>query len=848
MSPKYVFLLLVAIYLIGVGLRFHLFSRMIPTFEANDAVPFSKESASHYRYAKMIAEGKPVPSVDYQAQYPEGLKVTNDSILEEYIVGYLYRILPFRDLPFHRFVSYFVILFSSLSILAVYCVSRTFTERRLTSLLATFIYAVSLPSILRNVGAEFAREHFSLPFIFFHVFFFLRSIDVRRGLKFRLTAAVFSGLCIFVALASWKLCRFYLLIFAVFILLNLVLRRDVRSLRVGVLVIASFAFLAGLIVPHLRADLFLTSLPMMLFYGMALLELIDRFVRPVRRWFPRAAILVGTFGVFYLFLPHTGRFGHVYYTTLYQILFLFRHPQDPSLLPLEARLYWVPGYTHPSLYNFLAYFSLPLLAGVYGVGRSVWDLLRRRGSAGEQLLLYLFFATLVSYLFFSRLHVFFIFFLAIFIGRTIDLTLARFKTRAFVYVAVGLVGVHQVAQVVDNWDPLRVLTTLKIRPHQEELFLENVTNMSDLIHWIRENTSPQSVLLSYWHISAELLPYADRTTVLHTFFEDARMRKKITEFASALYSDEEIFYNYCRQYDVDYFVYSARFFLDYSIVGTRYLADRLAVNPESFVYDAHFYPERLSRFGLRYQNDCFRVYEVLEEGEVKDDWAVDYQPIFDPRYVVKEIDTAKKFGEEISFASYLYYSGIEAFEQGRYEAAIRLLRNSISVCPSLVDAWNLMGKIFEQERLNSKAISVYRQVLIFNSEGPSAEKVKAALERLFSSPVGEYEFEGSDDLDIDSTFTGSILQLESDSAFVLTNPGFKDQDGQRFSIVEFGTYSVFDSSIAFNVIRQEPSGLDYYYLFGAGRNVLSYQLQGENMTLRGASATGGIVSLRWRRR
>ena len=120
--------------------------------------------------------------------------------------------------------------------------------------------------------------------------------------------------------------------------------------------------------------------------------------------------------------------------------------------------------------------------------------------------------------------------------------------------------------------------------------------------------------------------------MLHTFFEDAAMRGKITEFAQALYNTERIFYEYCRKYEVDYFVYSSKYFLDYSIVGTRFLADRLSVNPDCFAYKAHFHPDQLRGFDLLYQNDCFRVYRVLRGGEEKADEPVDYQPVFDAQY------------------------------------------------------------------------------------------------------------------------------------------------------------------------------------------------------------------------
>ncbi|UCE18465.1 MAG: hypothetical protein JSV84_16690 [Gemmatimonadota bacterium] len=845
---KITLIVVVAIFVLGIGMRFSLFSKMIPTFEDLSAIPFAKESASHYRYAKMIAEEKPIPSPDRQAQHPEGLEVTHDSIMEEYVVGYLYRVFPFQEIPFHRFVSYFVILFSSLSIFAVFHLSRQFTRTRAAGLFATLLYTVSLPSILRNIGTEFAREHFSLPFLFFHTSFFVKSIDAKSSFQTRLTSAIISGLCLFIALASWKLCRFYFLIFVLFVLLQFLLKKETRILRVPVLVLFAFAFVSGLSVPHLRADLFLTSTPMILMYSMILVGVIDQFVRPIGRTILKTAFVFGTSVGLYVLLPQTSRFGHVYYTALYQILFLFRHPQDPSRLPPEARLYWVPGYTHPSLYNFLAYFTLPLVTGVYGVARSIRDVIRGRTSVGEQFLLYSLAATFISYIFFSRLHVFFIFFLTVFMGRSIDLLLTRFQKKIFVYAMVGLIGVHQVYQVVIGWDPLRVMSTLGIQPVREEIFLENVFNLNDVIRWIESNTEPESVFLSYWHTSAQILAYADRSTVLHTFFEDANMRRKIIEFAHTLYNSERAFFSYCEKYGVNYFIYSSRYFLDDSIVGTRFLADRLSLNSNCFTHKAHFYPEKLARFSLRYQNDCFRVYKVLEGAEPKVDEPVDYQPVFDPKYATNNMETMRQFGEQFSYASFLYYSGLETLKRGRPLSAIQLLQNSISVLPTMHNAWILLAALLEGQGFTEEACTAYQQVLRLNPRGPSAGEATDALRRLRSPSVGAYLFEGSDSEDIDTTFMSATLSLNSDSTFTLSNPGFQDKTGRTFSIVESGAYSVADTTITFAVVRQEPEGFDYYYLFGRGDNRLTYRSHRGTLLLKGASSAGGIVTLTWKRR
>ena len=72
----------------------------------------------------MIAEGKPIPPVDFGIQYPEGLDTSRYvTPVMEVVAGTLYRVF-FSKLPPHLFVVYFSIIFSTLSVIAIFLTAK----------------------------------------------------------------------------------------------------------------------------------------------------------------------------------------------------------------------------------------------------------------------------------------------------------------------------------------------------------------------------------------------------------------------------------------------------------------------------------------------------------------------------------------------------------------------------------------------------------------------------------------------------------------------------------------------------------------------------------------------------
>ena len=97
-------LALILVYFVGVYLRVNSFNLR----GHSHGQLFSMESAQHARHAKMVSEKIPIPTQERHLQHPDGYNIHQDTIVEEYLAGWAYRILPFKRVSFDAFLHYFV--------------------------------------------------------------------------------------------------------------------------------------------------------------------------------------------------------------------------------------------------------------------------------------------------------------------------------------------------------------------------------------------------------------------------------------------------------------------------------------------------------------------------------------------------------------------------------------------------------------------------------------------------------------------------------------------------------------------------------------------------------------------
>jgi len=630
----------------------------------------------------MVAQGKPIPVVDKKVQYPEGLRAREKTAwFMAFFVGYLYRIMPFSNIPFDTYVRLFVPIFSSLSVLALFLLAREIWKNSLAAIISTLFYAFSLPAVARNVGFAFLKEHFALPFIFFHLYFFLSSL--KPGKRYKI---IFSGLFLFLALGSWHLTQFYFGLLAVFMVLSLLWREKIFSLYRNFGVLVGFAFLGGLIIPYLRASFFIFSYPMLLSYSLLLAWALISYGKVERRkvFLVSCLIFLGLSFLTFFFSPYTKVYSHVYSLMLYKIRFLGQKPVDPALLPFEVRFYWFPDWTSPNLRYILTGFFILFLMGLWPLGKMVGRLLRREAGFAEKILLYFTLIFFILYLLLQRMEIFLSFFLAIFSGGIIFLGRKRlFKRLATCFIILAL------------------LVEVGVTASHGLTF--DTYSLGQLISWIRNNTGKDEVFLSSISPSLEILTYTGRPIVIHSFLESRDIRDKIKEFAYTIVSEGEgDLYSFCQKYGVNYLVIPRGIYTSTGPYSTRYITNHLEFDaqaigyrlevpgkaePFSFKYRGKAYrglmetnspAGKLDKFGLVFSNEVYKVYKV-------------YSP--------EEIEEARK----------RYASGKEYLGKKEYADAVKELKRAIILYPKLRQAYYDLGIAYYGLGDEKQAIELLRK-------------------------------------------------------------------------------------------------------------------------------------------
>jgi hypothetical protein len=127
---------------------------------------FFSEASYHYRYALIFSqENSPFYSTSHDTivEYPG---ITNsfkkETISMEILVGYLYRILPLKHVPFHIFVIYFQCFFSSLALIIIFFITKLISKNNFIAFLSVLFYISIHASYGRMIVGVFGRE--DLPY------------------------------------------------------------------------------------------------------------------------------------------------------------------------------------------------------------------------------------------------------------------------------------------------------------------------------------------------------------------------------------------------------------------------------------------------------------------------------------------------------------------------------------------------------------------------------------------------------------------------------------------------------------------------------------------------------------
>jgi hypothetical protein len=620
-------LLLLALFAAFSLIKVRLFS-LSPGFDPSDDTAFFwSESAFQYRYAKMAAEGVTIPETDAAAQFPEGARPREEFTLGmELLSGGLYRLLfgGGQGPPFHVYLTWVISFYTSLTLLSVYALGLALGGGRAGALLAALFYVSARASWARTVNG-FNYEDFALPMLFGGLAFFIGAMkeEGRRRTAYSALCALLTA----AALAGWHFSRFYLLVFAAAAAAVTLARRDGDSALVPLAALLAGSVAAALSVPVLRAGGLLLSPPLILLAALAAALYAGRIfeLTPGRRalvFLGSAALLAAAAAV----MPGADarEYSHVYSLLTEKLRFMLVKPDDPLLLPFEARVLWVEALKTPGPHDWFTWLSVLLPLGLPPFLLGAW---RLRG--GAPLHRAIFFALAAAFLlasFFAvRMFLFSAFFLAVcaavYPAMIKELAASMGGKRAAALAAAALF----LAFAAD-------LLAFGLRPRPESPPTFYREDVKTLVEWARAGTRDDEVFLGNLGASAALLAYAGRPTVVNPKFETKRLRDKFERFARAIFESERELHALCLEYGADYFVHENHFVLDRSDKSFRYLADKLRLPTGSAAYLMQFAPDRLKLFAPAHQTSTFRVYRVLRPGEKRPaPGSFPYDPMYDPR-------------------------------------------------------------------------------------------------------------------------------------------------------------------------------------------------------------------------
>ena len=549
-----------------------------PTWDAQDEVgQFWSECAFQYRFAKFFA-AHPVGewdqlTLDRDVQYPDTINDWAEfTVGMEVPVGVLYRWLK-PSMPFHVFVVWYDCLVSSLSLFAVFFLARALWRSDSAGVFASALYAALYPGYGRTVKNLFLREDFAIPLILFALFFTIRALQDRKARD-----QVFAALFWLAALASWHLTQFVmapLIVAAAVVYLG-----EGETPRVPWLVLVLAA--GALLIPVLRVKQFYLSPAMCVLYSLSLAVWINGGRKKATIVFMCWLGVLLAAGI--LLQKSYGEYAHVYQLFFYKLRFFGMKPDLPSTLSWEARALWEGAFNTADAKEF--WHSLELCLPLSLI--AMWMAWREKDVA---LRVFALFALLLFPLAWMVIRYF------TFLGFAAAVLAAGLITRRIWWKLVVIVAT--VGQLMAlNGQPLE-----RQQPTPDEY--------RPIVNWLGESTPTNAVLLATISESPVFLAHTGRPIIMHSKFENQRIRERYREMLEAIYGGEEQFYEFAHRYGADYFVYDVGF-LHGGPESRRYKADkmeRLDPNCAAMLFENQ--PDRLRHFRLEFSNARFTVFRVL---------------------------------------------------------------------------------------------------------------------------------------------------------------------------------------------------------------------------------------------
>ncbi|MFH0952969.1 MAG: hypothetical protein V1873_01425 [Verrucomicrobiota bacterium] len=600
---------LILLFATGLGVRRAVLEAQFPA--ARGSLPFTLESALNFRRIEEVFDAGRLPAVDLDLEYPLGVVVReNDTVGAEYVYAALARLFP-RSIPLADRIRWIESAWFCLGIPLVALWLWWWRRSAWGAAIAGGFYAVGLSSVMRSTGQEISHENFALPLLIGHLAFGALSDTAPRA-SVRWLAAVTSAVLLGLALATWDLVQFYILLWMVVSLVRLLrgtLADDgwerTRWLMSWLAVVA-----VGWFNPYFRSHAFLLSPPMLLSYGLLAAAVVRGVVARgslAPSWGRPGALLgIALLPVVLGWVLPTSfhdSYGHFSELLWAKIRFLNRKPDDPARLTFDQRIMWVPALHSANWALTRMLFPAMLWLNLAAVLVLLHRPNDRTGSRITQLLFF-FLASLAAFVLLVRFHVFLAIFSAGVLGAWAAGAAVRRGWLRWVVLTILLAGMGAEAA--------HTLT----RPERWGRTQVYYDELDDLVRWLGTHVVAEPVLANFG-VSASILAYGKCPIILHPKFESREMRQRVRGYGEALFKGTEAdLRDWADDRGARYYVYALGEFASFGVEQQmRYFVDALepASNCAARVLETE--PDQGMYFRYLWGNRKYRVFKILTRAE-----------------------------------------------------------------------------------------------------------------------------------------------------------------------------------------------------------------------------------------
>ena len=530
-------------------------------FELNEFDPFFNFRATEYIVENGLSEY--FAWNDDKSWYPDGRNVSKTSQIMLHITAAITYQIFGGNLSLYDYTILFPAVIGSLTVVVIFALVRLFGGT-IAGLIASLLFAVSFPILLRGSIGWFKSEPLGIFYGLFGLYLFLSAIQSENK-KIAFLKIIFGGVIMAFALASWGGNQFFIIPIGIFILALPFVNKDHKFLLwsiplfVGIFLLISGSFeRPGPDFVFGMGGLVLVTPTIFLIVSIFLKKISNgkNFVRN-GLVFLFSVILISSFLIILNGVPDDSNF--IYLPSFRYINALF-----PALTSTDPLVDSVAEHTSVSIDISFLLHSVWMIFG----GLGIWLLLSRKISQSETfvkndltvfLLIFSIIGVYISSVF-VRLEIFTS--ISLIILSSIGLSILTKKILSvefsgkrkypikisFVVLIIFLFSLPLIFPTNYNWinandSPPIILNGATPNPSSNDWL--------DTLEWIKFNTPENTVIASWWDYGYWISTLSDRNTIVDN---STLNTKKIQKMAQMFMTTPENSWNILKEMNADYVV------------------------------------------------------------------------------------------------------------------------------------------------------------------------------------------------------------------------------------------------------------------------------------------------------